>query len=147
MYQAGRLFYVLLFFFITVLTAGCSRQPSYEHPPISDDNIVLDIAALPFETPKFYTYLYQEKPISFFVLRLNTGVSAFLDACTTCYPHKRGYAYKDGRVTCRECSMNFSIYKLEQGMGGCFPIKIQGKTEGSKYIIPLSVLEAEAHKF
>ena len=43
--------------------------------------------------------------------------------------------------------MKFSVYKLEKGLGSCFPIKIEGRMENGKYLIPIAVLEAEAGKF
>lgn len=45
----------------------------------------------------------------------------FLDACTSCYSHKRGCRYKDGSVTCRNCNLKFSIYQPEKGLGNCSP--------------------------
>ena len=44
-------------------------------------------------------------------------------------------------VTCRYCNMKFPIYKLEKGLGSCYPIKIAGKTEQGKYLISLAALE------
>jgi len=43
--------------------------------------------------------------------------------------------------------MKFSLNKLEKGLGGCYPIKIEGRIENGKYLIPLASLEAEAGKF
>jgi uncharacterized membrane protein len=60
---------------------------------------------------------------------------------------KRGYQEKDGYVVCRACDMRFSVYKLEKGIGGCYPIKIEGKTENGHYLIPVKTLEGKADKF
>ena len=65
----------------------------------------------------------------------------------TCYPHKKGYRCEDGAVTCRYCNMNFSLYKLEKGLGGCYPIKIEGRIEDGNYLIPVATLEKTADKF
>jgi hypothetical protein len=43
--------------------------------------------------------------------------------------------------------MRFSIYKLEKGLGGCYPIRVSGRLENGNYLIPLAVLKAEAAKF
>ena len=43
--------------------------------------------------------------------------------------------------------MSFSIYKLEKGLGGCYPIKINGEVRGTSYHIPLSLIEQNAGKF
>jgi hypothetical protein len=43
--------------------------------------------------------------------------------------------------------MKFPIYKLEKGLGSCYPIKIEGKAEEGKYLISLAVLEGAAKLF
>jgi hypothetical protein len=49
-------------------------------------------------------------------------VLSFLDACLSCYPRKLGYKYTDGYVVCRACDTTYSVFKLEKGIGGCYPI-------------------------
>ncbi len=132
---------------LPTLLSACSRQPAYPSPVIEGRRAVIDTAALKPEVPLFYTYRYQNRNISFFIIKLNDRVLSFFDACVSCYPHKLGYRYEDGVVVCRACSLRFSVYKLEKGIGGCYPIKLEGKLEGGKYLIPLSALEAEAGKF
>jgi len=130
-----------------LLCSSCSRQPVYPPPALSDGNAVVDISALKPEIPQFYTYTYQGKNISFFVVRMNDGVQSYFDACVTCYPKKLGYRCESGYVTCRACNMDFSVYKLEKGIGGCYPIKLEGKTANGRYLIPVKTLESMAEKF
>jgi uncharacterized membrane protein len=138
----------LLFSLLLLLVlAACSHQPVYPPPTLSGREAVFEASQLTPEIPQFYTYQYHGKSISFFVLRLNEKIDSFLDACASCYPHKLGYQYEDGSVVCRACGMRFSVYKLEKGLGGCYPIRIEGRTEKGKYLIPLASLEAEAGKF
>lgn len=132
---------------LVMVSASCSRQPSYTSPPLAGTNAVIDLSGLKLEVPQFYTYNYHNKPISFFVVKLNDKVLAFFDACASCYPHKQGYRYEDGCVTCRQCSMRFPLYKLEKGFGGCYPIKIEGRVENGKYLIPVAMIEAAEDKF
>lgn len=129
------------------IVSACSRQPLYPPPPISGGEIAIDIASLHAEVPQFFTLSVSGRPVSFFVIRMNNGAQAYFDACVTCYPQKRGYAYRDNRVICRKCNMDFSIYKLDKGVGGCYPIKLQGRTEGGRFLIPITAIEAEAGKF
>ncbi len=129
------------------LLAACSRQPAYSSPPIKGPDAVIEISTLQNEIPQFYTYRHQDRSISFFVLKLNDRVQSYFDACATCYIHKRGYQYDDGVVVCRACGMRFPVYKLENGIGGCYPIKLPGRTENGKYLIPLATLEAQSEKF
>lgn len=129
-----------------VQPACTSRQP-YPAPPFEGNDIVIDAARLPLERPVFYTYRSGAKNINFFVLRMQDKVLAFLDACATCYARRRGYRCEEGAVICRECNQRFSIYKLEKGIGGCYPIKLEGQLEKGRYRIPISALEARKDKF
>jgi uncharacterized membrane protein len=140
-----------LFLVLTVLTifSACTHQPVYPSPSVAGKDVTISIASLKQDIPQFYTYRSQGKNISFFVLRLDNKVLAFLDACASCYPHKQGYRYEENSnsVTCRYCNMNFSLYKLEKGLGGCYPIKIEGRMDEGKYIIPVAKLESAASRF
>ena len=130
-----------------LLLGACSRQPVYPSPLISGRDAVIEAPSLKPETPQFYTYRYLGKNISFFVIKLNDKVVSFFDACASCYPHKQGYRCEDGSVVCRACGMKFSVYKLERGLGGCYPLKLEGRMETGNDLIPLASLEAEAGKF
>jgi uncharacterized membrane protein len=130
-----------------LLLSSCSHQQTYPPAPQSGPDIVIDTKDLQPEVPKFFTYRFQGKNINYFILNIQGRVSSFLDACASCYPHKQGYRCADGSIVCRHCDMKFSVYKLEKGLGSCFPIKIEGKMENGKYVISRTVLEAEADKF
>ncbi len=132
---------------LSMMFSACSRQPVHPAPAIEGRDAVIAVSTLKHEVPQFFTYQYQGKNISFFVLRLNDKVLSFLDACASCYPHKQGYRYDDGFVTCRFCNMKFPVYKLEKGLGSCYPIRIDGRIENGKYLIPVATLENAADKF
>ena len=127
--------------------AACSRQPRYAAPPIEGENVVIHTASLPLEMPQFYSFRTKGKDVNFFVIRMKDVVLSFLDACLTCYPRKLGYESKDGYVVCRACDTTYSVYKLEKGLGGCYPIRIEGTQEGDDYRIARSTLERHAGKF
>ena len=138
---------VALFLFFSLLGAACTSQQKYASPTVVGSAVVIEVSSLQPETPRFFTYQYNNKNINFFVLRMDTGVQSYLDACASCYPHKLGYRCEEGSVVCKACGMKFSVYKLEHGLGGCYPIKIPGRIENGNYFIPLAALEAEAGKF
>lgn len=137
----------ILILIVLTAAASCFRQPHYPAPPQSGSNVVIDVASLVPEVPRFFTYRYQDRNVNFFVLKVQNKVLSFLDACVTCYPKKRGYQEKDGYVVCRACDMSFSVYKLEKGLGGCYPIQISGRMEKGNYLIPRATLEGHADKF
>lgn len=138
---------LLLLLFSVLIFSACDNQPRYPSPARSGSYFVVEIASLQPETPKFFTYQYNGKNISFFVMRMKNGVQSYLDACASCYPHKLGYHYESGAVTCRYCSQKFSVNQLDKGLGGCYPIKIVGRVEKGQYLIPVAILEKESDKF
>ncbi|MEK6744097.1 MAG: Fe-S-containing protein [Nitrospirota bacterium] len=138
---------ILLLIAFAALVISCSSQPHYPAPPIEGSTISIDPAMLQPEVPRFFTYRHRDKNVNFFILKVQDKVLSFLDACVTCYPKKRGYQEKEGYVLCRACDMSFSVYKLEKGLGGCYPIRISGRMEKGNYLIPLATLEGQADKF
>jgi uncharacterized membrane protein len=81
------------------------------------------------------------------VIEIKGWVLSFLDACLTCYPRKLGYASKEGFVVCRACDTSYSVFKLEKGIGGCYPIRIEGTREGGLYRITKSTIDRHTGKF
>ncbi len=139
--------YLFLLVILPIMFLSCSRQPVHPAPAIEGRNAMIAVMTLKDEVPQFYTYQYQGKNISFFVLKMNDKVSSFFDACVSCYPHKLGYKYEDGVVVCKACNMRFPVYRLEKGIGGCYPVRLEGRVDNNKYLIPLASIEAEAGKF
>jgi uncharacterized membrane protein len=144
--RTGSTIALLLLFVLTQLPA-CSRQPVYPPAAQSGTDIIIDPANLEPAVPKFYTYSYRGKNISYFVLKDRDKVLSFLDACTGCYTRKRGYRYDDGVVICRYCNTKFPISKLEKGLGSCYPIKLGGRIENGKFLIPIPAVEAAVNQF
>lgn len=132
---------------ILVIASSCTEQPGHPAPVQAGADVAIDVASLKPEVPVFYTFRYKDKPISFFVINSGNKVVSFLDACANCYVHKRGYEYNDGIVTCRHCGSKYPVSKLGKGLGGCYPIKIEGRMESGKYLIPVAALERDADKF
>jgi uncharacterized membrane protein len=132
---------------LVLVLSACSRQPRYPAPPQRGSDIVIDVATIENEVPKYFTYRHRDRNINFFVLKFPDRVLSFLDACITCYPQKLGYRHEQGYVTCRACGTRYSVYKLETGLGGCYPIRITGRLDKGDYIIPLAELASHAGKF
>jgi uncharacterized membrane protein len=133
--------------FVLLVVLSCTRQASYPPAPQNGQDIVIDVSILEPETPRFFTYQYKGRLISYFALKIDNKVGSFLDACASCYSHKQGYRYKDGAVTCRYCNMRFPVTKLEKGLGGCYPIKLEGRLENGNYLISIAKLESAADMF
>ena len=138
---------VLSAFLVFLVPSPCSRNTPYPLAHQEGSSIVIDASNLEPEVPKFYSYRSRNKNVNYFALRIQRKVLSFLDACASCYSHKRGYGYADGHVTCRACSLKFSVNQLEKGLGGCYPVRIDGRLENGKYLIPVATLENAADKF
>ncbi len=126
---------------------SCSKTTSYPEAPRVGRDIVVDIGSLSVEVPRYFTYHYKGKNINYFVVRSGDKVLAFLDACASCFPQRKGYSFDKGYFVCRACNVRYSVPEIEQGLGGCFPIRISGERRNEKLFIPVSNLEASADKF
>lgn len=130
------------------ILSGCQApETRYPVPPVSGADVRINVADLQNEQVRFYSYPTGGKQVNFFVLRISDQVSSFLDACVTCYRKKQGYAQEDALVVCRACGKRYSVHQLEQGLGGCFPIKLEGRLQGKEYFIPVSAIERSAPRF
>jgi len=127
--------------------AACSRQPKYAAAPVEGGNIVINTAPLALDVPHYFSYATQGKHVDFFVIRMHDRILSFLDACITCFPQKLGYRHEEGSVVCRACGTRYSIFKLEKGIGGCYPIKVEGKQVNGAYLIARPALDRHAAKF
>jgi uncharacterized membrane protein len=132
---------------ILFIPSACSRQVTYPSPVRIGSDLVIDMSSLELEVPKFFTYQFEGKKVNFFVIKMDDKTLSFLDACASCYPHKQGFRCEDNAVFCRYCNVRFPISKLEKGIGNCYPIKIEGRMENGKYMIPVDTMAKAADKF
>ena len=132
----------------TVLSlCACSGPPSYPQPQTSGDDAVFDIGSLQAEKPVFYSFRYERKSLNFFVFKTGDKVLSFLDACAKCYPSKLGYRIEGRHVVCRKCEVRYALSNIGEGFGSCYPIRLEGRSEGPRYLIPLAALRDAAGKF
>lgn len=132
---------------LALLAVACAGQPEYQSPVVAGSDVVVETSILQSGIPVFYTYHFKKKKISFFVVKQGDTVISFLDACNACYPKKRGYKFKDGRVVCQYCNEKYLIEQIAEGFGNCYPIRLPGRLEGGSYRIAILSLEKSAGKF
>jgi uncharacterized membrane protein len=132
---------------LLVLALACTHPPEYPEAVRNGSDVAIEVSTLKPEQPQFHTYHLNKKNINYFVVQVDGKVLSFLDACASCYTHGRGYSCEGGAVLCRHCGQKFAVTRLEQGIGGCYPIKIEGRLEKNSYRIPISALENAADKF
>lgn len=138
---------ILAGIFVFICFASCSKQPDYPKAPVTGSEIIVDINTLKPDVPQFFTYNHKNKNLRFFVIKSNDKVLSFFDGCATCYKTKLGYRFENGHFICKKCNMKYSIPEMEKGFGGCFPVRIEGHIQGSKYIIPVPLIEKASGLF
>jgi uncharacterized membrane protein len=74
-------------------------------------------------------------------------VQAVLDACSRCYPYRRGYSASHGQLTCNYCDTHYKIGAMAHGMAGCEPIKIPFRMIGEAIRIETAELERQSKLF
>ncbi len=132
---------------LALLLTACSGKPSYPAAPVSGADVVIDATSFSSGIPHFFSYDFERKRIDFFVIRIDNRVLSFLDACQTCSREKRGYRFEESAFVCRACNERYTVEAIETGFGSCYPIRLEGRLENSRYVIARSALEKKSHLF
>jgi uncharacterized membrane protein len=145
---------ILLFLFLqsSLMTFfyGCSGLPKEHQKIIATDNeIKIPMNEINDGKVHFFTYRKSGKRINFFVRTDSKGdLSAYFDACLTCYKHKKGYRTEGTDLTCNECSMNFRLADAKwDNTKGCSPILIKSVIEKGHLIIVTDNIEKGGRLF
>ena len=126
-----------------MLLAACSKHTSYSTALVSGEEVTIDALSLQPDVPRFFTYSSGNTNINFFVIKIDNEVLSFLDECVSCKSHL-GYTFSNGHFTCKECSMEYSVSEVKNGIGSCYPIRLPGKLQDGKYYIPILELQKSA---
>jgi uncharacterized membrane protein len=137
-----RPFYALLLVLVvfgTVMAAdfalegGFSRESFTRVQPNKEGWVHLDLGELATGQVHFYRFLnYGNQEVRFFVGRDDSDeVHVAFDANEACYKLKRGYSYGDGWLVCNKCDKAFELKGINSGGGGCSPVPIPFKRQGS----------------
>ena len=79
--------------------------------------------------------------VRFFAIRVGSDVRTNLDACEICGPI--GYFLEGGTVVCRNCTSPIALSSLGR-RGGCNPIPVRSRVEGSRVVVDVADLAAAA---
>lgn len=84
----------------------------------------------------YYTYIHDDQPIEFFVLKSEDGeVRAAFNACDVCYSSLQGYS-QDGQVmVCNNCGSRFPADQINIVRGGCNPSPLDRNVEGNYLVL------------
>jgi len=120
---------------IILLLSACSKKPVYPEAPSDGSSLRIELAALPENKPVFFTFYSNKLGINFFLLKQNGNIESYFDACGKCFNRKLGFRPTDKRVVCRACDVSYHLDDLKDGIGSCYPIKLEGRVEGDTYVI------------
>lgn len=79
----------------------------------------------------YYTYMLNDQPIEFFVLKSADGIvrSAF-NACDVCYRSLKGYSQTGQIMVCNNCGSQFPADQINVVRGGCNPSPLERSVVG-----------------
>jgi hypothetical protein len=84
----------------------------------------------------YYTFMYQGRPIEFFVLKSKDGVvRAAFNACDVCFPAKKGYRQEGDEMVCNNCGSRFPAAKINEVRGGCNPSPLERTVDNGTLVI------------
>jgi uncharacterized membrane protein len=126
---------ILLFLGFAIILSNCSQEHKHPKAPYDGSKVQIERGLLKEGIPVFYAFQDGNETIPFFVLNVKNEIHSYFDACNDCYRNKLGYRYEDGKIICNFCNESYQIYKLKDGMGGCYPIKLKGTLNGGIYEI------------
>lgn len=133
---------ILPFFF-----CSCSKMPVYPPAPSNGSGVRIALGELLEKRPVFYTLHEGRKSINYFVVKLDGSYQSYFDACAKCYKNGLGYRPAGDRIVCRACDVSYSVYDLKEGIGSCYPIKLEGRVEGGVYVIDKKAILAGGKYF
>ena len=127
--------FIFLILVSASLLSSCSDRSSFKQISLDGPRAEVDTKNLINNQPEFYSVNIGGRSVSFFVVMINGEAQAYFNACTTCAPRKLGFRFKDGGVICRTCNVSYPVDTLKDGIGSCYPIKLNGTRENDKYVI------------
>lgn len=130
--------------YILVFQSGCGKLPA-EHKIIKSEEgeIRIHLSEIRDGRAHFFTYKKSGKRINFLVRTDGKdNLSAYFDACFTCYKYKKGYRVEGTDLVCNECNLRFRLADEKwDNSKGCSPILIKSKIGKDSLIIKTDDIE------
>ncbi len=145
-----KVFFYSLLSLLAISFYGCSGLPA-EHQKVTSTGkeIIIPVNEINDGKVHFFTYKKSGKRINFFVRTDGKGnLSAYFDACFTCYKHKKGYRPEGTDLICNECSMKFRLADEKwDNTQGCSPILLKSVIDKGHLIIMTENIEKGGRLF
>jgi len=123
------------------VTAATSGHDPYPLAVAEDGTVRLALSTFDDYQAHFYTYMDEDRPIEFFVLKSSDGVvRAAFNACDVCFPARKGYSQAGEEMVCNNCGRRFPATQINEVQGGCNPSPLDRAVEGDTLIIQVDDL-------
>jgi uncharacterized membrane protein len=129
----------------TPATSAAASQPvraatsgHSPYPQVVAENGAVQFSATTFDDyqTRYYTYMHNDQPIEFFVLKSEDGVvRAAFNACDVCFQSLKGYSQDGNEMVCNNCGLRFPADKINVIRGGCNPSPLDRALEGDALVI------------
>ncbi len=138
-FNMGKMFLLLC---ASLLLFSCAGRHVYPEAPFDGRAVKISLSAIGSGKPVFHTFYSGGKRINYFLVKTGGSVTSYFDACAKCNPRKLGYRPEGDHVVCRACNVRYSVDDLKEGIGSCYPIRLEGRVEGGSYVIDGKALAA-----
>ena len=125
----------------TALTPEQGTPPQAGNRPEAGATVSFDAGLLADGRMHFFTAPLAGGSVRFFAIRVAGDVRTNLDACEICGPI--GYFLEGGAAVCRNCTSPIALSSLGR-RGGCNPIPVRSRVEGSRVVVDVADLAAAA---
>ncbi|MBI2865359.1 MAG: DUF2318 domain-containing protein [Chloroflexi bacterium] len=147
-WQAGLAVATLLILFAlgsVAFAGGNLVDPEPESVAAVGGQIRIPVARL--DDGVLHKFVYDDGGVSirFIMAKLKDGsVASAIDACQIC--GAAGYGHADGVAICKNCNAPIAMDSIGLG-GGCNPLPLEAKAQGTDIVVAVSSLEAAKTKF
>ena len=119
-----------------LVTAATIGHAPYPQAVAEDGMVRFPLAVFDDYQAHYYTYLHENRPIEFFILKSRDGVvRAAFNACDVCFAAKKGYSQAGDVMVCNNCGRRFPADQINEVQGGCNPSPLRRTVEGDSLAI------------
>ena len=98
--------------------------------------------------PRFYQHRAEGKVlVRYFVVKLDDGAYAALDACASCWKSGQGHRVEDGELVCATCRKRFAVAELGSHSDACAPLALKTTVTGGNISVDIAGLNGGAKYF